>query len=116
LTSRRRTVTADSTGELGEITFDDWYEVPVFDVEPDERLEHLATSKRAPVRLFGATLLRLGSDGSDGSEGSDGSAASPTAAGSWRERAGRLLDRWAAAEAASQERLEGMVLPKRWRG
>ncbi len=106
MSSRRRTTTARAS-QLGDLSFDDWYETPVFDTEPDERLEHLATSRRAPVRLIGGAMLRLAPD--------RGEKVERPAAGTWRERAGRLLDRWAAMEAASQERLEELVLPKRWR-
>ncbi|HET6965800.1 MAG TPA: hypothetical protein VFH58_13580 [Acidimicrobiales bacterium] len=169
MSSRRRTAKAKNP-QLGDLTFDDWYETPVFDTEPDERLEQLATSRRAPVRFIGNAMLRLapdrsglsepaaggGSDQADGDlsggdlagdglaggegpatgddddidwvaddrewaaiggpgEGGDRAARAGRPAGSWRERAGRLLDRWAAMEAASQERLEELVLPKRWR-
>ncbi len=106
MSSRRRT-TKPHSSQLGDLTFDDWYETPVFDSEPDEHLEHLATSRRAPVRLIGNAMLRLSPHRP---------ARASTPAGSWRDRAGRLLDRWAAMEAASQERLEELVLPKRWRG
>lgn len=108
MSSRRRTNTATSP-QLGDLSFDDWYETPVFETEPDERLEHLATSRRAPVRLIGNAMLRLAPT-------PDRRSRPVRRAGTWRERAGRLLDRWAAMEAASQERLEQLVLPKRWRG
>ncbi len=142
MSSRRRTTKAKSS-QLGDLTFDDWYETPVFDTEPDERLEQLATSRRAPVRLIGSAMLRLAPDrpsltesargtdpaaGTDPADDNDPAADADFAAfadaparpgppaGSWRERAGRLIDRWAAMEAASGERLEELVLPKRWRG
>jgi hypothetical protein len=111
LSTRNRT-TAARPAELGEITFDDWYETPVFDIEPDERLEHLATSKRAPVRLLGAALLRVAPDPGVEPEALVDFAPPPR---TWRERTSRLLDRWAAVEAASQAKLEQRVLPKRWR-
>ncbi len=118
MSSRRRTTTARAT-QLGDLSFDDWYETPVFDTEPDERLEHLATSRRAPVRLIGGAMLRLAPDRTEKTERTEKAEPAVKAeqppAGTWRERAGRLLDRWAAMEAASQERLEELVLPKRWR-
>lgn len=143
--------------ELGDLSFDDWYETPVFEVEPDERLEQLATSRRAPLRLFAGAVLRVapsrprkerrrGAEARLSMEALDSSPA-PVAAeaevlepavvesavvepaavdspagtpspsvGSWRDRTGRFLDRWAALETASQDRLEALVLPKRWRG
>lgn len=107
MSSRRRT-TAARAAQLGDLTFDDWYETPVFEAEPDERIEQLATSRRAPVRLLADAMIRLSPDRPRVRR----PAAPP---GAWRERAGRLLDRWAEAEVASQERLEAIVLPKRWR-
>jgi hypothetical protein len=112
VSSRRRT-TKVRTPQLGDLTFDDWYETPVFETEPDERLEHLATSRRAPVRLIGNAMLRLAPDRTPRPI-RPARPVRPT--GAWRERAGRLLDRWADMEAASQQRLEELVLPKRWRG
>lgn len=89
--------------QLGETTFDEWYETPVFDTEPDERVEQLATSRRAPLRILAGLMLRLSRDPD---------LERPTV----RERAGRLLDRWAERELASQARLEDLMLPRRWRG
>lgn len=99
--SSRQGGTKAKSAQLGDISFDDWYETPVFEEEPDERLEQLATSRMAPVRLVGGVLLKL--------------APAPRPARGWRERGGRLLDAWAAKEAEWEERLEGTVLPKRWR-
>lgn len=95
--------------QLGDLTFDDWYETPVFEAEPDERLEQLAVSRRAPLRFFAGAMLRVAPDRPRRPR--------RTTAGtdSWRDRAGHLLDRWAAMETASQERLEALVLPRRWR-
>jgi hypothetical protein len=95
-----RTRKRPKAAQLGETTFDDWYETPVFDTEPDERIEQLATSKRAPLRLFAGMMLRLSRE---------------PGGPSLRQRTGRLLDRWAEREAASQARLEAMILPRRWR-
>lgn len=93
--------------QLGDLSFDDWYETPVFESEPDERLEQLATSRRAPLRLVAGAMLRVAPDRPRRSAAPSGR--------SWRQKAGDLLDRWAAMETASQERLEALVLPKRWR-
>ena len=101
MSSRRPTPT--QAPEPGEIEFDDWYEMPVFEADPDERFEHQATSKRGPVRLVGAALLRISPDRPKRSRGP------------WRTRWERVLDRWAEAETAGLERLERIILPKRWR-
>lgn len=118
MSSRRRTTTGTKNPQLGELTFDDWYQTPVFDAEPDERIEQLATSRRAPMRLVGAAMLRLAPDRPqhDRPQPDRPENAPVPAAGSWRDRAGQFLDRWAEMEAASQQRLEGLVLPRRWRG
>lgn len=51
---------ADETEpSLGDVRFDDWFETPVFESDPDERLEELATARRGPMRLAASTLLRL---------------------------------------------------------
>ena len=111
MSSRRRTITSKGP-ELGEITFEDWYEVPVFDSDRDERLEQLATSKRRPMRVVGAAMVRLAGDRDrDRVSGRDGAAARPSV----RERWERALDRWAVAETDAQARLEAVMLPKRWR-
>ncbi len=106
--STRRRTTAAGAAQLGDLTFDDWYETPVFEAEPDERIEQLATSRRAPVRLLADAMIRLSPD-------RPRSGHPDRTPASWRERAGRLLDRWADVEVASQARLESIVLPKRWR-
>lgn len=103
MNSRRRTTVATAS-ELGEITFDDWYQNPVFDQAPDERLEVLAVSSPAPLRMAARAWLRVAPDRTIRPEGV-----------SWRQRGARLLDSWAAREAAWQERLEEVVLPRRWR-
>lgn len=117
MSTRRRTTTSRSTtttgdSDLGELSFDDWYETPVFEAEPDERLEQLATSRRAPARMVGSAMLRLSPDRPRRRRAP--AVGLPPASG-WRGRAGRFLDRWADMEAASQERLEELVLPRRWR-
>lgn len=142
LSSTEASAPQSGTAELGDLSFDDWYETPVFEVEPDERLEQLATSRRAPLRLFAGAVLRVspsrprkqrtkGAEGRLSMEATDSAPAPPPAeaaavvepieppsrsAGSWRDRTGRFLDRWAALETASQDRIEALVLPKRWRG
>jgi hypothetical protein len=103
MNSRRRTTMAAAT-ELGEITFDDWYSNPVFDQDPDERLEVLAMSSRAPLRMAAGAWLRVAPD-----------RRTRPAATSWRQRGAQVLDRWAEREAAWQQRLEDLVLPRRWR-
>jgi hypothetical protein len=154
--------------QLGATTFEEWFDTPVFEVgvDPDERLEQLATSKRRTARLFGSAALRWRGRRATGRadlpldlrvEGEDrGAAAPPALAAERRERragharedrgaaaappplpaagtprrsgsqsasgAGRprrrlddFLDRWAEKEAAGQQRLERLVLPRRWR-
>ena len=114
MSTRRRTTKAATLQpehpQLGDLSFDDWYETPVFEAEPDERLEQLATSRRAPLRLLAGAMLRVAPD----RPAKVRRTSRPSA--SWRDRAGELLDRWAEMETASQERLEALVLPKRWRG
>lgn len=107
--TRRQPARAD----LGDLSFDDWYDTPVFEAEPDERLEQLATSRRAPLRLVAGAMLRLAPDRSARSERAHRPERPER---SLREKVGDLLDRWAAMETASQERLEALVLPRRWRG
>lgn len=106
MSTRSRTKTPAGPVELGDTSFDDWYDRPLFEVGADERLEQLATSRRAPARAVGRVLLRLSPD-----RVRVPSHMKPTI----RERAGRLLDRWADAELASQARLEDLVLPRRRR-
>lgn len=113
--SSRQSTTRARGPQLGDLTFDDWYETPVFESEPDERLEQLATSRKAPLRLLGGALLRLRPERPAHEGRPERPARATGTAGAWRERAGQMLDRWAAAEVASQERLEELVLPKRWR-
>lgn len=103
MNSRRRATVATAS-ELGEITFDDWYQNPVFDQDPDERLEVLAVSSAAPLRMAAGAWLRIAPDRTNRLAGM-----------SWRQRGARILDRWAAREAVWQERLEEVVLPRRWR-
>ena len=106
MSSRSRNTTWSGEEELGDTSFDDWYDRPLFELEADERLEQLATSRRAPVRAVGSVLLRLRPEREP---------LPPHLQPTLRERAGRFLDRWADAEVASQERLEELVLPRRWR-
>ena len=106
MNSRRRTTMA-AAAELGEITFDDWYGNQVFEPDADERLEMLATSSRAPLRMAAGAWLRVAPDRTR--------AIRPATAG-WRQRGAELLDRWADREAAWQRQLEDLVLPRRWRG
>lgn len=103
MNSRRRTTMA-AAADLGEITFDDWYQNQVFDQDPEERLEVLAMSGPAPVRMAAGAWLRV-----TPGRGLRGESMS------WRQRGAQMLDRWAAREAAWQERLEELVLPRRWR-
>jgi hypothetical protein len=110
--------------QLGDTTFEDWYETPVFDTEPDERLEQLATSKRAGLRLVGSTAMSVRArrqtrdeipDVADGVPPEDLADIVDLRDG-LRRRIDGLLNRWAQAEAAGQARLEDVVIPKRWRG
>jgi hypothetical protein len=111
--SNRRTRPSLVQGpQLGEVTFEEWFDTPVFEADSeDERLEHLATSRRAPLRLVGSAAIGLRSRLEERRQ--------PTLDlrdRGLRRRIDVLLNRWAEAEAASQERLEDLVLPKRWRG
>ena len=36
-----------------------WYETPVFEADPDERMEERATSGRGPMRIAASALLRV---------------------------------------------------------
>ena len=58
--------------ELGEVRFEDWFETPIFDTEPDERLEELTTTGARPMRLAARALVRL--DASKGRKRSRGRA------------------------------------------
>ncbi len=58
-TARTLGLEADTEPSLGDVSFDDWFETPVFESDPDERLEELATSRRGPMRLAASTFLRL---------------------------------------------------------
>jgi hypothetical protein len=126
--SNRRTRSKLVQGpQLGDTTFEEWFETPVFDCDSeDERLEQLATSKRAPLRMVGATAISLKARRQDrrpiDSEGSAGIDPEELAeivdlrGDGLRHRLDGLLDRWARVEVAGQARLEDLVLPKRWRG
>jgi hypothetical protein len=169
----------EAPDDLGELSFEDWYSHPIFetDIDPDERLEHLAMSRRRPARLLGGARVRMAarhgtdrngppSDAANNEQVSNGPVRNgpvrnepvrnepvrnepvrnepvrngpvrngpvrngpvrneqasnepaddrPESAG-WRDRAGRMLDRWAEREAAGQQRLEQALLPRRWRG
>jgi hypothetical protein len=110
--------------QLGDTTFEEWYETPVFDTEPDERLEQLATSKRASLRLVGSTAMSVRARRQTRYEIADDADGVPPEEladivdlrDGLRRRIDGLLDRWAQAEAAGQARLEDVVIPKRWRG
>lgn len=110
MSTRRRNPKLVSGPQLGDTTFEDWYETPVFEAEPDERLEQLAMSKRAPVRLVGSTALRLGARRESLSERRTAAEREPL-----RDKVSGLLDRWAEREMAGSARLEELVLPRRWR-
>lgn len=111
--SNRRTRSPLAEGpQLGDVTFEEWFASPVFDTDSeDERLEHLATSRRAPLRLVGSAAISLQSR----LRGRRRPVLDLRERG-LRGRIDSLLNRWAEAEAAGQERLEDLVLPKRWRG
>ncbi len=106
MSTRHRTTTPVDPVNLGDTSFEDWYDRPLFEIEADERLEQLATSRRAAVRAVGRMLLRIFSTRVE---------TPPRRRATVRERAGRLLDHWADAEVASQQRLEELVLPRRRR-
>lgn len=133
----------DREVSLGEVSFDEWFETPVFESDADERLEELATSQRGPLRLAARTLLRL-----NARTARPPAAPTPTAIDvepetvvdltpaapeeadapvlrahtrrsggahpSLRDRLSAALDRWAEQEAVTQERLERLILPRRW--
>lgn len=106
--------------QLGDTTFEEWFETPVFEIDgEDERLEQLATSRRAPLRLVGSTAISLKArfqDRRDPGVDPDELAEIVDLRDGLRQRIEGLLDRWAKAEVAGQARLEDLVLPKRWRG
>lgn len=58
-TDRRAPATAQADPPLGEVRFEDWFETPMFESGPDERLEQLVTSRKGPLRAVAATVLRL---------------------------------------------------------
>ena len=47
----------DSSDQLGELEFSDWYETPVFEPDEDELLEEAATSGHGPRRLMARMVL-----------------------------------------------------------
>ena len=130
---------------LGEMTFDDWYDTPIFEADSDERLEELATSGRTSTRLAASAVLKVRNlkpvhEPGDPSCIDLREQAPPTvtdielteslwrgaplpdetlpelACGSGlRDRFNHALDRWAERETAAQLRLERVMLPKRWR-
>ena len=125
MSNRRNRTKLVQGPQLGDVTFEEWFESPVFDTDTeDERLEQLATSRRAPLRLVGSAAIGLKSRRDERRSGSDllsheievESAPVDLRDGGLRQRIDVLLNRWAEAEAAGQERLEDLVLPKRWRG
>ncbi|HET9075347.1 MAG TPA: hypothetical protein VFN68_00320 [Acidimicrobiales bacterium] len=50
---------AEPEPSLGQVGFDQWFATPVFESDPDERLEEMATSRRGPLRLAASAVLRL---------------------------------------------------------
>jgi hypothetical protein len=48
-----------NNASLGQVEFADWYDNPLFESDPDERLEELATSSRGPIRLAASAILRV---------------------------------------------------------
>lgn len=126
----------DREVSLGEVSFDEWFETPVFESDPDERLEELATSRRGPLRLAARTFLRLNARTARARTAPtshvepvvEAAEPAPTAAParrrvtgeageanpSLRHRLNAALDRWAEQEAVTQERLERLILPRRW--
>ena len=124
---------------LGDVSFDEWFDTPVFESDTDERLEELAMSRRGPIRLAAGTLLRVNArtEGArsrrsvperparrkrdvhesalrlENPEGPLPPGEAPARPG-LRGRVGPLLDRWAETEIHAQERLERLLLPRRW--
>lgn len=47
----------ESSEQLGELEFSDWYETPVFEPDEDELLEEAATSGHGPRRLMARMVL-----------------------------------------------------------
>lgn len=102
---------------LGEVRFDEWFETPVFESGSDERLEELATSRRGPMRLAASTFLRLNARADrmrHRDEPPAAETASEAASPGVRARVSAALDRWAEREAATQSRIERLLLPRRW--
>ena len=117
MSNRRNRTKLVQGPQLGDVTFEEWFETPVFDTDnEDERLEQLATSRRAPLRLVGSAAIGLKSRRDERREPEAMAETVDLRDGGLRQRIDVLLNRWAEAEAAGQERLEDLVLPKRWRG
>lgn len=122
---------------------DEWLETPMFEPDPDEKWEEMATSARAPLRLAAGLRLRMTARAArNGDHGAPSPAATPSkpggppagadlrrgvaelpappaepleaAGGGLRTRLSKALDRWAAAEVDAGARLERLLLPKRW--
>ena len=91
MSTRRRNPKLVSGPQLGDTTFEEWFETPVFEAEPDERLEQLAVSRRAPIRLVGSTALRPRPP-TVSDRRATGERDPP------RDRVSGLLDRWAERE------------------
>jgi hypothetical protein len=91
--------------DLGRLSFEDWFETPIFEVDADERLENLATSRRRPARLAASTVLAVNAR----------TTAIRRPRISWRDRLSAALDRWADNELAMQQRLELALTPRRWK-
>jgi len=111
----------------------------MFEPDPDEKWEEMATSARAPLRLAAGLRLRMTAKAARRADhGPPSPAAAPskpaenslgvdlrrgvpeaaepiaTAGGGLRTRLSRALDRWAAAEVEAGAKLERFLLPKRW--
>ncbi len=93
---------------LGDVSFDEWFDTPVFESDTDERLEELATARRGPLRLAASTLLRVNArtERARTRRIVDGPGL--------RSRVSSAIDRWAESEVRAQERLERLLLPKKW--
>lgn len=99
---------AISEGELGHVTFEEWYHLPLFEPDHAERLEAAATSGRGPARLFASVLLRLQAHRRPPEK-------IDAPQRRLRGRAASFLDHWAEQEVRTQALLEKRLLPPRWR-
>lgn len=122
---------------LGELSFSDWYETPIFEVDEYERIEEMATSGRGPARLFAGMMLAIdarrqafrerrgvdmaGESEAPGRRPAKSSLPEVGLAGEdrplvrrwrqWRRRGATLLDRWADKEVAMAARLDRALAP-----